>query len=223
MEAYDLNYVSDSEAFNAFAFMNYFQRPSLKAHESINNSEEDDKIAYNTFLGVCKVINPKVVVFLSKKAYKCYINSCDKKPSVPIEVVCHPTCPHWNGKDGKEKFVKIINQHKENISFTKYKYYSKDKIMSVSPKSFTIIKPRQNRFIKDKTTLRIYENSEGIYEFAAYMITNKNKIGIGYNIEYQNIWIWDYDKKEYISIDDIKNYIGLNELYLSFCNMLENL
>ena len=44
-----------------------------------------------------------------------------------------------------------------------------------------------------------------------------------YNIEHQNIWIWDYDKKEYISIDDIKNYIGLNELYLSFCNMLENL
>ena len=95
--------------------------------------------------------------------------------------------------------------------------------MSVSPKSFNIIKPRQNRFIKDKTTLRIYENSEGIYEFAAYMITNKNKIGIGYNIEYQNIWVWNYDKKEYISIDNIKNYIGLNELYLSFCNMLENL
>ena len=53
------------------------------------------------------------------------------------------------------------------------------------------------------------------------MITNKNKVGIGYNIEHQNIWIWNYDKKEYISIDDIKNYIGLNELYLSFCNMLE--
>lgn len=221
MEAYDLNYVSDSEAFNTFAFMNYFQRPSLEAHESINNSEKDAKIAYNTFLGVCKVINPKAVVFLSKKAYECYINSCDKKTSVPIEVVCHPTCSHWNGKDGKEKFVKIINQYKENICFTKYKYYSKDKITSVSPKNFIIIKPRQCRFIKDKTTLRIYENSEGVYEFVAHMKTDKNKVGIGYNIEHQNIWIWNYDKKEYISIDDIKNYIGLNELYLSFCNMLE--
>lgn len=139
IEAYDLNNVSDSEAFNTFAFMNYFQRPSLEAHESINNSKEDAKIAYDTFLGVCKAINPKTVVFLSKKAYNCYINFCDKNPSVQIEVVCHPTCSYWNGKDGKEKFVNIINQHKENISFTKYKYYSKDKIMSVSPKSFTII------------------------------------------------------------------------------------
>ena len=40
-----------------------------------------------------------------------------------------------------------------------------------------------------------------------------------------NIKIFEFGTmiKKYISIDDIKNYIGLNELYLSFCNMIEYL
>lgn len=224
IEVYDLDHISDSEVFNAFAFMNYFQKPALEAHKSIDNDNDDTQFAYNTFISVCNVIKPKRVVFLSKKAYEYYIKCCDKSIlSVPVDFVYHPTCSYWNQKDGKEKFKKIINQSKESISFSKYRYYSKNEIIKFLPDNFNIIKSRQRRFIKDKITIRMYENSEGVYEFAAHILANNIKVGVGYNVENQCIWIWNYNENEYISISDIEKYRGLNALYSSFYKIIENL
>ena len=129
IDVYCLNHVSDSEAFNAFAFMNYFQRPALNAHQSIDYNSEDIKYAFSTFSSVCKVIRPQRVVFLSKKAYKCFIGCCNEKTlSFPVDYVYHPTCKYWNEKDGKEKLKKLISLNKENIDFAKYQYYSKEKV-----------------------------------------------------------------------------------------------
>ena len=71
--------------------------------------------------------------------------------------------------------------------------------------------------------MRLYENPEVVYEFAVHILADENRVGIGYNIESQSIWIWNYDKKEYITTNDLAKYKGLNELYLSFCQLIEKL
>lgn len=224
IDAYRLNHVSDSEAFNAFAFMNYFQRPALDAHQSIDYNREDAECAFSTFGSVCKVIRPKRVVFLSKKAYECFKSCCDEKSfSIPVDYVYHPTCRYWNKEDGKEKLKKLISLNKENIDFAKYQYYSKEEIKSISPGDFVFIAPKQKRFIRNQITMRLYENLEGVYEFAVHILVDENKVGIGYNIESQSVWIWNYDKKEYIDTNDLGKYKGLNELFLSFSELIEKL
>ncbi len=223
---YKLENVSDSEAFNTFAFMNYFQKPALEAHKSINNNIEDNQVAFNTLISVCKVIKPEKVVFLSNKAYKCYNSVSALRKEIlptPVDLVYHPTSPYWNGKDGKEKFENILEKDKKQINFSRYEYYSNDKIKSAVQDMGKYIGCRAKRFRKDKTTIRIYEKSNGVYEFAAHMLAGENKVGIGYNIEIQSIWIWDYFNKRYISESDINNYIGLSELYSSFCKVIEEL
>ncbi len=224
IDVYGLKCVSDSEAFNVFAFMNYFQKPALVAHKSIDSNGEDAQIAFDTFVSVCKVIRPKRVIFLSKKAYECYTTfSKENTLSGSVDFVYHPTCPYWNNYGGKEKFEKLISQNKEPVSFSKYRHYSSDEIMRVVPNSFILKGPKQNRFIKDITTIRLYENPDGVYELAIHFYAGESKVGIGYNIENQGIWVWNYDKAEYISISDINKYKGLNEHYSAFCNVVEKL
>lgn len=224
IDVYHLNHVSDSEAFNAFAFMNYFQRPALEAHKSIDNHIEDTQFAARTLVSVCKAIHPKQVVFLSKKAYHCFISCCGEEAlSIPVNFVYHPTCKYWNEEDGKEKLKKIICQSKEPVSFSKYSCCSKEKVKSAAPEGFTLIEPGQKRFVKGKTTMRMYENAEGVYEFAAHIFAGENKVGVGYHAEIQSIWVWNYDTREYIHRNEMKNYKGLKELYLSVCEMIEKL
>lgn len=224
IDAYHLDHVSDSEAFNAFAFMNYFQRPALNAHRSIDNSDEDTQFAFRSFLSVCSAIRPKSVVFLSKKAYQCYIRSGGAAAlSIPVDFVYHPTCKYWNEEGGREKLQKLIEQSKRSIDFSKYPLYSKDEIKRAAPEGFTFIEPRQARFVKDKITIRMYENAEGVYEFAAHLATDNATVGVGYQIETQSIWLWNYTAKEYISLQDIKNHTGLSELYTSFCKLIDHL
>lgn len=83
--------------FSYFAFMNFFQRPALKRGASIQETGEDKQVANEVFKEVLKVLQPKMAVFLSKKARNAFEggNCCN---GVTIKVVSHPSCPWWYRK-----------------------------------------------------------------------------------------------------------------------------
>lgn len=99
------------KAFDRFAFMNFFQRPALEKGKSINDSPIDRKAAKEILSKVIDILQPKAVIFLSKKAYNAFGEKVYN--GIPIYKVCHPTCPWWNrkckdGKCAKEHFKDIL-------------------------------------------------------------------------------------------------------------------
>lgn len=103
---------NEFEAFTYFAFMNYFQRPALNSGKSIKYDENDKKYANYLFIKIIQIIQPKAVVFLSKKAYYAF-DKCTCPSDIEFKVVSHPTCPWWNrqrkdGGSGCEDFRKIL-------------------------------------------------------------------------------------------------------------------
>jgi hypothetical protein len=94
---------------------------------SIKPTELDVKVAHDTMFELIQVLQPNLVLFVSKKAYK------TAKSSGLFDIVSshhnftpHPCSPHWNrsaknyGKlfnknlgpmSGKQRFIEIINHH----------------------------------------------------------------------------------------------------------------
>lgn len=104
---------SKYQDFDHFAFMNFFQRPSLKAGTSIAYTDEDEQAANEVFNQVAAVLRPKAVVFLSKKAYRALHAECGSH--VLIKAVSHPTSYWWDRKrrDGgcaREDFKNILQE-----------------------------------------------------------------------------------------------------------------
>ena len=124
----------EKQKYHYFAFMNFFQMPSLYQGISFENSlykaakETDDPVvAYKraveescaVFDEVIEILQPNAVVFTSKAAYKAY---CDHKGNVLqnnriIETV-HPCCSWWNrkikrfgGNTGREHVVAELKKH----------------------------------------------------------------------------------------------------------------
>ena len=80
-----------------FAFMNFFQRPALQRGKSIQATDEDRQTANEVFKAVLQILQPKVVVFLSKKARKAFDGgSCFG--GIPMKAVSHPACQWWYRK-----------------------------------------------------------------------------------------------------------------------------
>jgi hypothetical protein len=100
------------------AFMNGFQRPSPKTGDSISKylTDYDVKISSNIIKQVISIINPDLVIFVSKFTWD-KLNGRLKniKDKIKIDFTCHPGTGgrYWHNKDykhGKEKFRKIISQ-----------------------------------------------------------------------------------------------------------------
>lgn len=107
--------ITDSEAFQYFAFYNYFQRPELKKGASFVGDIKDYEQAKEITDSIIKIIEPQITIFLSMKAYHAYSNNGN--PLREVFGVDHPDCPWWfrskkNGKIAKETFFYIL---KENI------------------------------------------------------------------------------------------------------------
>lgn len=124
--------LEETQKFNYFAFMNYFQMPSiyrgLKFWDSLAKSAKnlgDKEIAYkvwdkvnsvsaNVLDDVIDALKPQIIVFTSKSAYYTYIKS-DAKHSKNNNIfgVVHPGCAWWNksnsnNESGKESFERIL-------------------------------------------------------------------------------------------------------------------
>ena len=112
------NYIEkfNNRAMNSVAFMNGFQRPSPETGDSINNfcADLDYKIGGETISKVIDILNPELVIFVSKLSWdslKHKISTLNK--TVIFDYVCHPGTGgrYWHNKEyahGVEKFVKLI-------------------------------------------------------------------------------------------------------------------
>ena len=98
------------------AFMNAFQRPASGKGEGIEAESVDIKQSAKVINQVIGIIKPKILCFVSRKAYKKLSKELNFEQSL-IYAVVHPTCPWWNrktkkGTDGKEEFRKVLEKAK---------------------------------------------------------------------------------------------------------------
>lgn len=103
--------ITDEQAFCYAAFMNYYQRPSLKSGKTISDSDTDNSWAAATLDAVIRIIKPDAVIFVSEKAHWSYSNH-KKLNYDSIYYVSHPCCAWWNrdnGKYGRTKLEQIID------------------------------------------------------------------------------------------------------------------
>ena len=95
------------KAMQQFAFINYYKRPSYERGKTIRElTTQDNMIAYDISCYIMDVLDPNLIVFVSKKAYDSFLNSDRNKQmrsKYRIESVSHPSCAWWNRKrnDGK--------------------------------------------------------------------------------------------------------------------------
>ncbi len=111
--------VNKERAMTNIAFMNAFQRPSPKMGESIKHylKESDYKISSDVISQVISIIDPDLVVFVSKLAWDRLKSRLKIENSkLKIDFTCHPASGgrYWHNKqyrNGKEKFNTILNQN----------------------------------------------------------------------------------------------------------------
>ena len=95
------------DAMHKYAFMNYFKRPSYQAGKTIKGlTETDYEYAYDVSSYIIDVLKPKLIIFLSKKAYDAFCDSDHDnrvRSRYDIKRVSHPSRSWWNKKrkDGR--------------------------------------------------------------------------------------------------------------------------
>ncbi len=106
-------------AMHYYAFMNYFKRPSYDTGETIRGlTKKDYKYAYDISCYIIEVLQPTLIIFLSKKAYKAFCLS-DQDGRIAskytVKSVSHPSSSWWNRKRrdqrcAKEDFHDFVKQ-----------------------------------------------------------------------------------------------------------------
>ena len=92
------------------AFMNAFQRPSLKG-KTIENvvTEKDFSLSADVIRSVVDILKPDTVIFVSKGVWQKFHTAIGERAE--IQWTYHPTGGHaswWPKPDGKEKFATIL-------------------------------------------------------------------------------------------------------------------
>ena len=94
------------EAMHQYAFMNYFKRPSFDSGKTIKElTEEDYRYAYSISSFIIRILEPKLIIVLSKKAYDAFCDSDQDGLNCRYDIryVSHPSCAWWNRKRGDGK------------------------------------------------------------------------------------------------------------------------
>lgn len=221
IEAWDLKDITDSEAYTAFAFFNYFQRPEANSGKSISLSKDDEESSAKVFNKIVEILKPQLVVFLSKKAYESYCQYKGKDIETKIEEVYHPTCKYWNKEGGKEKISGLFRKEPEFNGFLKKQQIKKEDVeIALKDKEYTIIEPRQRRFRENTMTCRVYGNDNDVSEIAWYVVIDGRRYGIGYVTALKSIWIWDYDNHCFVDENQIKELSSLGGLYRDIIDII---
>jgi hypothetical protein len=99
------------------AYYNYFQRPAKTTGGSISPTSLDKKVAEDVFKHVIDVLQPDLIVVVSRKAGKSVIPQI-KLSHKPYVVTPHPACSWWNrpskangNKTGRELFTDFLSHH----------------------------------------------------------------------------------------------------------------
>ena len=214
IEAWELDDVNDSEAFTAFAFMNYFQRPEASSGKSINLIEGDETKSFENLNSVIEILDPAIVLFLSKKAFDSYKNCVKGRIDSRITYVSHPTSEYWNKSNGKEEAIRRFKEIQRFSDFSLNGHLPSDTAIAAL-RNYHIIEKHHKRFIDDEITVSIYPdtNSNAISEVVWHIVDQDIKLGIGYIVERKLIWIWDYTNKVYLNEDDLARIPRLGNLY----------
>ncbi|PWH86289.1 hypothetical protein [Brumimicrobium oceani] len=115
------------------AWYNFYQKPAKHKKEFKKDNSLDKKIAIEVFEENIKILDPKLIFFVSKNAFGSLQNGkgdykdrkwCEilkghkfKNHQVPIQVAVHPNCSWWNRKHGqrketgKQQFERKIRNH----------------------------------------------------------------------------------------------------------------
>ncbi len=224
IEAWGLTEVNDSEAFTAFAFFNYFQRPASYSGSSISLTNEDEEQSASILSQIMSILKPSKVVFLSKKAFDSYRRQKGEVGDNLIEYVYHPTSSYWNEEGGGKKLFGIFSSMRRYNGFSSngsLTFEKANQVLSSSPYRF--IQKRQRRFCDGTVTYRIYQDSDdsaSVCEVAWYYADGNRKYGIGYVVRSKVMWVWDYNTKSYMDETAIKNHHRLAELYQDVQRMI---
>lgn len=89
----------NDKVFGYFSIYNYFQRPSYTNSGTIQNTTEDNKIAFETLAHVTEVLKPTIIFFISAKAYNTFRQSkllTESKvfDSIKVYAAPHPVDKH---------------------------------------------------------------------------------------------------------------------------------
>lgn len=231
IEAWNLTNVDDSEAFCAFAFMNYFQRPEVKTGQSIKIEKNDEDVAFKTFCRVVDILQPQMIVVLSQKSYEtCFSGGLNSNFQI-IEYTAHPTCSYWNGSDGTQKLERLLQQMPVYDGFSPIKHVSEGK-MTVwletffrNREEYPIVK-KKRFFPNGVISIQIYKptkESEEISSIVWRLDTDGQKLGIGYEVPIGWLWYWNYNTKKYMSEKELQKYPVLQSLNEKVCEALAEL
>jgi hypothetical protein len=102
-----------TRAMTNVCYMNGFQRPSPQKGESISKclTELDCEISSDTLSKVINIINPDIVIFVSKLSWEKLHSRLKLNTEIAIEYTCHPSTVYWERasyKHGKQKFNDIL-------------------------------------------------------------------------------------------------------------------
>ncbi|MDT4854181.1 hypothetical protein FQZ97_884700 [compost metagenome] len=107
--------------FAQLAFMNYFQRPAEVTGDSIQVSELDRQVSAHTVEGVVRVLQPRVVVFCSRLAWRAARDSglvaALQAAGHVVGHTPHPASAWWHrpsrkrqGRNGRTVFIELLRQ-----------------------------------------------------------------------------------------------------------------
>lgn len=117
---------SYKNSLNYISYYNYFPRPAEFEGGSINNDWfSDNQVSFQTLIEINKILNPKYIIFVSKKAKKAfdsiyysenYTHSKDID-TIKISQIPHPSSAWWNkpaknydNLSGKEFLTQIFEK-----------------------------------------------------------------------------------------------------------------
>lgn len=107
----------NGRAINSIAFMNGFQRPCQVPGQTIKAiaSKKDFDVAINTITKVVEILEPEVVIFISKYTWEKVGKYLQKKEGIKYEFVCHPASggKYWNNSSyphSKNKMIELLEK-----------------------------------------------------------------------------------------------------------------
>ncbi|MCL1888091.1 MAG: hypothetical protein FWF96_04390 [Kiritimatiellaeota bacterium] len=101
LNALGLGYTNYTDALSHIMYMNYFQRPAEKPHESIQVAEIDKQMAESVMRAVVQDYKPELIIIVSKLANNNQAGKLFHEMGIPVETTPHPGCRWWNTKTGK--------------------------------------------------------------------------------------------------------------------------
>ena len=227
IDGWGLECVNDSEAFTAFAFFNYFQRPASSSGASISLNAEDEVQACAILSRVLGILQPQKVIFLSKKAFNSYSRLAGTVDRDLIDYVYHPTSKYWNYADGGEKLrlsFRAMTPYAGLARNGSLKLNNAKQLLAKTP--YLELEKKQHRFRDGIVTYRIYldeDDGTSVKEIAWYLKEAGRRFGIGYLVQSRILWAWDYSAECFFNPGIIESATNLSELYRDILHLISSL